>query len=159
MEILITLILVIIGLVLITLEVLFLPGLIVGILGGLLILTAVVFSTFTLGFDAGILTVIFSLIIIVFLFLLFKKMKVWDRFVLKEEQKLSIKNDFSSKKNEVIGKRGIALTDLRPSGFVLIETKKIDVQSNGEFIPKNSIIEVTSIEGSKIIVKKVEEKS
>jgi membrane-bound ClpP family serine protease len=157
MEIFITSVLVILGLILIALEVLFLPGLIVGILGGLLILIAMIYSTLTIGIEAGIITIVFSLVSIIILFISFKKLKVWDRFVLKDEQKLSASGKLNYNENEIIGKTGIALTDLRPSGFILIDNKKIDAQSNGEFIPKNSKIEIISVEGSKVKVKKLEE--
>lgn len=157
MEIHITLILVLMGLLFIVLEVLFLPGLIVGIFGGMLILTAIIYSTLTIGLEAGIITVIFSLMSGVILFILFKKLKVWDRFVLKDEQKLSVRENLSFNEDDIVGKTGTALTDLRPTGFILIENKKVDAQSNGEFIPKNSKIEIISIEGSKIKVKKVKE--
>lgn len=158
MEILTIFILVLIGLILITLEVLFLPGLIVGILGGLLILSAIIYSTITLGFQAGIITVIGSLLAAIGMFLIFKKLKVWNRFILQNEQKASIKDASNFAYNKLIGKRGIALTDLKPSGFIIIDDKKIDVQTSGEFIPKNSIVEIISVEGIKIVVKKVEEK-
>ncbi|MGB9664596.1 MAG: NfeD family protein [Ignavibacteria bacterium] len=159
MEILFSLILVLIGLILITLEVFFLPGLIVGILGGILIFVAVIYLNLTYGFEIAIVTFVFSLFAGIILFLLFKKFKISDRFILKEEQKSFLKDDYKSKKIEIIGKKGISLTDLKPSGFVLIEGGKFDVQSSGEFIPKNSVIEIISIEGSKIFVKKLEEKS
>jgi len=158
MEILITLILVLVGMILVTLEVLFLPGLIVGILGGFLILSAIIYATITLGFQAGIITIIFSLLVGIVLFLIFKKLQVWNRFVLKDEHKVSIKDSSNFSTNDLIGLKGIALTDLKPSGFILIDEKRFDVQTSGEFIPKNSIVEIISIEGIKMVVKKVEEK-
>jgi len=157
MEIFVTLILILIGLILITLEVLFLPGLIVGIFGGLLIVSAIVYSTVTFGFYAGIYTIILSILLSIFLFVLFKKLKVWDRFILKDEHNVSKSKNENLITNDLVDKNGIALTDLRPSGFILVDNKKLDAQSSGEFIPKNSKVEIVSIESFKITVKKVED--
>lgn len=60
----------------------------------------------------------------------------------------------SSNEHLMIGMRGIALTNLHPSGIALFNEKRYDVISRGEFIEKNSPIEIVSIEGNKIIVKK-----
>ena len=157
MEIFVTLILILIGLILITLEVLLLPGLIVGIFGGLLIVSAIVYATVTLGFYAGIYTIILSILSSIFLFVLFKKLKVWDRFILKDEHNVSKSKNENLITNDLVDKNGIALTDLRPSGFILVDNKKLDAQSSGEFIPKNSKVEIVSIESFKITVKKVED--
>lgn len=157
MEIFVTLILILIGLILITLEVLLLPGLIVGIFGGLLIISAIVYATVTLGFYAGIYTIVLSFLASISLFVLFKKLKVWDRLILKDEHNVSKSKNENLITNDLVGKNGIALTDLRPSGFILVDNKKLDAQSSGEFIPKNSKVEIVSIESFKITVKKVED--
>ncbi|MCX7727384.1 MAG: hypothetical protein N2053_11125 [Chitinispirillaceae bacterium] len=49
---------------------------------------------------------------------------------------------------------GVTITDLHPTGIALFNGKRYDVISRGEFIEKNSSIEILSIEGNKIIVKK-----
>ena len=56
----------------------------------------------------------------------------------------------------MIGKRGKVLNDLRPSGFALIDNKKVDVVTTGEFIVKDSEVEVIATEGQKIIVRSVD---
>lgn len=158
MEIFITIILVLIGLLLIIFEVLFLPGLIVGIFGGFLIIAAIIYSTVKMGFFEGLLTTIISVIASVILFFIFKKLKVWDRFVLKYEHKVSPLTDMELNVSNLVGKTGITLTDLKPTGYILIENRKFEALSEGEFIPKNCKVEIISQQGIKIIVKKLEEK-
>jgi membrane-bound serine protease (ClpP class) len=41
---------------------------------------------------------------------------------------------------------------LRPSGTVLIEGNRFDVITDGEFVSKDSEIEVVKVEGNRIIV-------
>jgi membrane-bound ClpP family serine protease len=158
MEIFIIFVFVLVGLILITLEVLFLPGLIVGVFGGFLILAAIIYSTLKMGFLEGLLTTIISVIASIILFFIFKKLKVWDRFILKYEQKASSLTDMELIESNLVGKTGITITDLKPAGFILIDNRKLDALSEGEFIPKNCNVEIISQQGKKIIVKKVEEK-
>lgn len=54
----------------------------------------------------------------------------------------------------LIGKTGKALTDLGPSGFVLIEGTRIQARSRGSYIDKGSLVEVIGGEGAHLIVKK-----
>ena len=52
----------------------------------------------------------------------------------------------------LIGVMGTAATDLRPSGSVVINDKRVDVISSGAFIRAGSAIIVTKHEGSKVVV-------
>jgi membrane-bound ClpP family serine protease len=51
------------------------------------------------------------------------------------------------------GKTGIAKTDLRPAGSAIIDNQRVDVVSQGNYINKNSTIEVVRITGNQIIVR------
>ena len=53
----------------------------------------------------------------------------------------------------LVGVRGTAVTDLHPSGTALLNGKRHDVVSRGDFIPKTTPVEVVSIEGNRIVVK------
>jgi len=50
------------------------------------------------------------------------------------------------------GKSGIAVTALRPAGTALIEKKRVDVVSRGDFIEKGSSIMVIEVTGNQVIV-------
>lgn len=54
-----------------------------------------------------------------------------------------------------IGKEGIASTALRPSGTAEFDGVKLDVVSQGEFIPKDSKIKVIEVSGRRIVVKAI----
>ena len=58
-------------------------------------------------------------------------------------------------KNDITGEIGTTLSDLRPSGSVMINDEKIDVFTNGEFIENNSQVEIISSDGVRTIVRKV----
>ncbi len=53
----------------------------------------------------------------------------------------------------LIGSDGITLTVLRPSGTADFSGVKLDVVSEGEFIPKGTTVRIEKIEGNRIVVK------
>lgn len=55
----------------------------------------------------------------------------------------------------LLQKNGTVITDLRPSGTILIEGKKYDAISSGDYIGKGATIVVVEVIGNKITVKKV----
>ncbi len=57
--------------------------------------------------------------------------------------------------NTLIGKQGVSITDLRPSGKILINTKSYQAISEGNYIENCSDIVVVGIDENQFIVKKV----
>ena len=57
--------------------------------------------------------------------------------------------------NDLVGKVGELVTDLKPSGVAIIDDIRVDVISDGEFISNGEGIIVTKHEGSRVLVEKV----
>ena len=53
----------------------------------------------------------------------------------------------------LIGKKGVAATDLKPSGKGEFDGVKLDILSAGEFIEKGASLEITEIKNNRIFVK------
>ena len=73
---------------------------------------------------------------------------------------LSGKEGVSSQSSELesyVGTQGNAVTDLRPAGIAVINGKRVDVVTRGEYLEKNSAIIVTTVTGNQIIVRKKDE--
>ena len=67
---------------------------------------------------------------------------------------------FSSQSSELesyVGTQGNAVTDLRPAGIAVINGKRVDVVTRGEYLDKDSAIIVTAVTGNQIIVRKKDE--
>jgi len=62
----------------------------------------------------------------------------------------------SEELRDLAGKSGKAVTPLRPSGTAIIEGKRVDVVSLGEFIDRDSEIEVIEVEGYRVVVQECE---
>ncbi len=58
-------------------------------------------------------------------------------------------------KSDLVGSRGTAITDLRPSGTALFDDERIDVLSESEWIPKGTPVKVISTEGNRRIVRSI----
>ena len=73
------------------------------------------------------------------------------------DNKLDKKSGYVSNKDreEYLNLEGIALTDLRPSGFINIEGERLDAITSGEYIKKGEKVVVSKADGFKIIVRRV----
>jgi len=60
----------------------------------------------------------------------------------------------ASTTNTLVRRPGVAETALRPTGKALIDGRRVDVVSDGEFIEQGSAIEVVEVAGPRIVVRK-----
>jgi len=60
----------------------------------------------------------------------------------------------SDQYRDMIGQCGVALSPLRPSGTAMFGDKRVSVMTEGEFIDKDTEIEIMSAVGSRVIVRK-----
>lgn len=79
--------------------------------------------------------------------------KIFKRIALTET--MSRADGYSSNFNpeSMMGKKGVAYTNLRPSGKVVIEGELYDAYTRGDYIAKDEKIEVVSDEGTSLKVK------
>ncbi|MHC4897129.1 MAG: NfeD family protein [Planctomycetota bacterium] len=52
----------------------------------------------------------------------------------------------------LLHKTGVAVSDLRPSGFATIEGRRVDVVTRGELLDKNTGVRVIEVEGNRVVV-------
>lgn len=133
--------------------------------GGLISVIAVVifgYSLFIVFHDLsasiGIVFVIMDVITIPALILVGLKLLAKSPATLKT--RLSRTEGITSQSPELegyINKEGKTVTDLHPAGIALIDGKRIDVVSRGEYIDKNCAIVVSKVTGNQVIVRKKEE--
>jgi membrane-bound serine protease (ClpP class) len=60
----------------------------------------------------------------------------------------------ASDQSALLGKKGVAVTTLRPTGTAEIEGEGVDVVAEGAFIEKGSPVVVTKVEGFRVVVRK-----
>lgn len=147
----------VLGVLLLIIEI-FIPGFGVFGVSGIICCVLSIISVFS-NTRQAIVSIIFALIVsLVMVYLLLKyviKNPVLSKLVLetKQEKSKGYTTSYNNTK-KFLGKIGISLTSLRPSGIAVFNGKKLDVLSEGEFISKGEKVEVIKIEGSKIVVKR-----
>ena len=139
------------GIALIVLEILIVPGLIVGIVGGIFMCMGLVWTWQVFGPTVTVAVGVFAILLLVVSVYLALKTGFWKRFSLKETNKGRV-NEIDT--GAVLpGDTGYAISSLRPMGSVKINGIKFEASSEGELIPPNYPVEVIRIEPGKLIVK------
>jgi len=142
------------GLILVLAE-MFLPGMILGLIGVVLLVAAIVVGYVEFGWLHGsmILAGISAVSMIMFLLWMkyFQKTSVGRGLTLGTQ--LPSGNDLPSASG-LIGKSGVTTTDLRPSGRATIDGERYDVLADTGYISTGENISVVLVEGSRIVVRK-----
>lgn len=142
---------IIVGLILILLEVLVIPGVgFVGILGGMLVVGGVALA-YTKSMAFGHAMLAFSAVLSGFSFYFSLRAKTWNKVSLKESIEARV-NELSGVE---AGCRGVAISRLAPIGKAEINGNEYEVESAEGFIEEQAAIEVVSVETNKVWVKKV----
>ncbi len=55
--------------------------------------------------------------------------------------------------DQLVGKRGVTKTDLRPAGKAVVDGQRLDVVSAGDFIANNSPVVVSMVNGNRVVVR------
>lgn len=145
----------ILGIVLLVLE-LFIPSFgILGILGAIALVAGVVTAA------QSALVALYALMIAMavaaaIVYIIAKKYShrgIWNKFILRD--KLSTEEGYVSSPSRVtlIGQQGLTITPLRPAGAIELNGERVDVVTDGQFVPAGTPVEVVLAEGTRIVVK------
>jgi membrane-bound ClpP family serine protease len=145
--------LIIIGIMLLLLELLVIPGFgITGILGIASLIGGVVLAYTSLGATAGHLTLFSSLAGCGIALWIIMRSKTWNRLSLKTniDDKVDV---LPEQKGIQAGNSGVALTRLAPMGKIRVNNVDVEATSREGIINTGQTVEVVKIDGTKIIVK------
>ncbi len=143
----------VLGLLLLAIEVI-VPGMIVGALGLLALGGAIAAAYAGFGvvwgtFALGIILLVVSLGFALWLYL-FPRTFIGRRLMLNSTSGVKVPDTV---RDALVGKTGIALTSLRPSGRAEIEGKRYDVVAEGGLVEMRSPIRVIGSDGMRIVVR------
>ena len=143
----------VIGILLILAEV-FLPGGIIGSMGFICIGTAIYFSYKEysapgLFISAAVLITAGIVAWLMALKFLPRTSMGKDLFLSKTQKGYDTRN---KNRSELVGRKGVALSSLRPTGKVQIEEQKYDAVTEGEFIEQGAEISVSGIRSNQLVV-------
>ncbi len=143
------------GLILLGAEI-FVPGGVLGSLGALALLTAIVTGFFAFPRHGAV-------VAIGIVFLIGVAVAVWVKVFPKTRlgKSMTVEKDLAEFKGTeagleaLIGKTGAASSDLRPSGFCAIDGRRVDVVTSGEMVEKGAAVRVVEVKGNRVIVEPV----
>lgn len=153
MSLLLISVIILIGLLFLILELLVVPGGILGLVG-LLFIAWAIYEVYD-GYGSTYGHISLGITLISGGILVYKTLtgKFWDRLTLKQQLNGGVKSDLEGKFK--IGDQGKTLSVLRPMGNAFINNESIEVSSYGEPIAAHENIEIVKIEDHKIFVKKL----
>jgi len=146
--------LIMIGLVLIIVELIFVPGVtIVGILGFILVAVGIWISYAALGTNTGHLVLAAAVLTGgLALFYSFRS-DAWSRFALKESNKSRVNEENPHLLQ--VGEEGTTVSALRPQGTALFKERRHEVQTMGTFLRPNTPVRIIKIVANKITVEAI----
>lgn len=148
------LLLIIMGLALLIVELIFIPGTtIIGLLGMIFIIVGVYFGFEAYGTTTGMYILAGTLILTgVTLYLGFKS-NAWEQFSLKTSMQGKFNEGLSDSLN--LGDEGVATSTLKPIGKAEINDNEYEVTSMGGFLDSGEKIKIIKIDRNKIIVEPI----
>ncbi|TVQ08769.1 MAG: nodulation protein NfeD [Balneolaceae bacterium] len=158
-----------IGVVLIIIEIFFIPGF--GVAGGLGI-SLVIFSLgASLIGNVGLrfppmehismavwtltITLVIGILLLMSLARYLPQNQMFSRLVLMESTDRNTGYTSAKSLDDLLGMEGVTITPLRPSGMILVDDRRVDVISDGEFVENGARVRVVDTGSSRVVVKKI----
>lgn len=145
-----------VGILLLLLELLVIPGFgVAGVSGIITVLASIILAAGN-SVQAAVSLVIAlgaTVLLVGFLLRYLTKTKRWQWFILAD--RLDKEHGYIAPMDlqGLAGKEGVALTPLRPAGTAEIEGERYDVISEGSFIPAGTRLVVVRVEGARVLVR------
>jgi membrane-bound ClpP family serine protease len=143
--------LILLGIILILIELLVIPGISVAGIGGfLLIIGGIILGYYFHGTTVGNYILLSTGVFMILMVVLALKLKTWQKFGLQSTIDSKVGVLFE---NEIkIGDEGETISRLAPIGKAMINDKLFEVHSDGEYVDVHRKIVVNRISGNKIFV-------
>ena len=145
-------ILVLLGILLLILEFLVIPGTTIAGIGGIILIAAAVYFGYDVyGTKTGHIILFSTIVTIVLLVIFSLRLGTWNKLMLKSEIKGKV--NVIDENQIKVGEIGKTITRLAPIGKAVFGDEEYEVKSNGEFIDHNKNVEILKILSNQLIVK------
>ena len=128
-----------------------------GITGSILLLVGILLVAKTILEAVMMIVILLAFLGIVLTFVLRSatKGRLSKILILSESQKKESGYNSTEDLEYFVGREGIVYSILRPSGIADFDGVKLDVVSEGDFIPKGAPVRVIKVEGRRIVVREI----
>lgn len=138
----------------------FLPGLVLGTIGALLLMISTALGVYYYN-DYALFIIIGELagasLGLVLGFWVISLTRAGNWIIHRESQDVSAGYVSAESDNSLLNCEGTVLTALRPAGTIMVDDKRVDAVSNGTFIEEKKRVIVTEVHGSRVVVEEIEE--
>ncbi len=146
--------LLVLGILLLLLEIIFVPGTTVVGIGGFILLAIGVYLAYTsVSAMAGHISLASSVAVIFLALIVLLKGQTWKRFALENE--IEGKSIESMQEILKVGDKGKTISRLNPVGKALFDERIVEVSTTGDFVAEEVEIEIIKVEQNRIRVKPV----
>ncbi len=146
--------LILVGLILIYLELIFVPGTtIFGVLGVIFTGIGIYLTYDVFGSETGSLVLAGSFTVSIIALVYSFKSGAWNKFALKTKSQGKFNEDYTHDLKEDM--TGTALSDLKPIGNAEFGDKSYEVTTHGNHVGTGELVKISSITGNKIIVESI----
>jgi len=145
------------GLLLTALEIV-VPGGILGVLGGLALLVAIIMGFVAFPGPWGLVSAVSIVVgagVVIALWIRFLPATPMGRTLTLSRDGKNFKS-YSDALQPLLGKEGVTQTPLRPAGVVLIDGQRVDASAEGGFVDKEARVKVIKAEGHHVIVRPIQ---
>jgi membrane-bound ClpP family serine protease len=152
MSLFLIIILILLGILLLVVEFLIIPGITVAGIGGVALIGGTIYLTYkNYGVMAGNIVLLSTLVLIIVVAIFALRSRTWKKVMLDKQ----IDGKASDSMEDLLkpGDRGKAITRLAPMGNIQVGEVITEAKSMGEFITVNSDIEVVRVKNKEVIVK------
>lgn len=154
MEWMIVISLVLFGLLLLVVEVIFVPGTtVVGVAGFVFLVLGIGLAFQYFGSEMGWITTFGAGLAFGIVFYFSFKTNAWKRFSLKSSIKSKVNE--GETKNLVAGEEGVAISALRPVGKAELTSKVYEVKTQGQYVDSGTRIRIVKIISNQIFVEPI----
>ncbi|MGI6356117.1 MAG: hypothetical protein GX937_05605 [Lentisphaerae bacterium] len=140
---------------------LFVPGGVIGVLGLIALIAGLAGIFVNYGVAVGMVSTIVIIIVAIVVFKLwitfFSRSRAGRKFMALTNADAESWLGYDPELQALVGQNGIAHTQLRPSGVVIINDKRYHVVTRGELIAAQTAITVVEVHGNRIVVEAAEE--
>ncbi|MDK2929939.1 MAG: hypothetical protein PWR07_70 [Bacillota bacterium] len=150
----------ILGFILLMVEAFLIPGFGVAGIGGIVAIFASLVLSFRDLREAAF-VISFSLVVTAFIvataFKYLGRSPAIGRLILRTSEAAREGYVATPERQAYLGRVGRTLTVMRPSGTILVDGARLDAVSEGDFIPKDAVVEVVDVAGPRLVVRVHEE--
>jgi membrane-bound serine protease (ClpP class) len=137
----------------------FIPGIgVFGVAGLISTLISIVLAAVSVqtGMIMLLISLVLAVLFSVFAFRFFARRGALRHIILSDEERADLGYVAPLDQKNLTGREGVAISSLRPSGAALIGGQRVDVVSDGAFIPAGEKVIVDRVEGARVIVRRLE---